>query len=357
MIKSLKLKNFRNFANSEFFFSEKANVILWENWKWKTNILEALALLHLSYISKIDFDNLISSGEEIFYIEVETIYGDTISMSYDKNTKRKKYMHNNKSINRKKFSSIIGKVVFFSPIVMNMMYLSPGLRRDFLDEILNSTFEKYRDITSEYKKILISRNKVLKNIRENKSSKSEIEFWDDKFALKASQIYNYRFWIVNFLKENIDYFKNYFENKISKCEFTYKTKIIENEKIDKEEKLKDIQKQIKKYLNTNLDKDIILWITNIWPHCDDFDIYVDNIAIKEFASRWEVKSVIIWLKILEIKFIEKFLNKKPILLIDDLLSELDEKHKNILIENIKWYQIFITSIKNDYKDDINIISL
>jgi recombinational DNA repair ATPase RecF len=73
------------------------------------------------------------------------------------------------------------------------MYLSPSLRRDFLDEILNSTFESYKNIRSEYKKILISRNKVLKNIRENKSSKSEIEFWDKKFVLKASQIYNYRF--------------------------------------------------------------------------------------------------------------------------------------------------------------------
>jgi DNA replication and repair protein RecF len=102
-------------------------------------------------------------------------------------------MYNNKVRSRKDLSSIIGKIVFFSPIGMNIMYLSPGLRRDFLDEILNSTFEKYKDIVSEYKKILISRNKVLKNIRENKSSPSEIEFWDNKFALKASQIYNYRF--------------------------------------------------------------------------------------------------------------------------------------------------------------------
>jgi len=76
---------------------------------------------------------------------------------------------------------------------MNIMYLSPSLRRDFLDEILSKTFENYRILLSEYKKILISRNKLLKNIRENKSGKSEIGFWDNKFALKASHIYNYRF--------------------------------------------------------------------------------------------------------------------------------------------------------------------
>ena len=373
MLKSLKLKNFRNFDKSEFFFSNKANAILWENWKWKTNILESIALLHLSQLSKIDFDYLVKSGEKVFYIQVETESWDILSLSFDKETKRKKYTFNNKSTTRKKISTSIGKVVFFSPIVMNMMYLSPNLRRNFLDEILNSTFENYKNITSEYKKILVSRNKVLKNIRENKSEKSEIEFWDKKFALKASQIYNYRFWIINFLKENTKDFTKYFENKISDCEFIYKTKIIQTKTLkkplswiitstqeqgeQKKEILEDIQKQILDYLSRNLDRDIILWVTNIWPHTDDFDINVDNVSLIEFASRWEVKSVIIWLKILEIKFIEEFLNKKPILLIDDLLSELDNKHKNILIENIKWYQTFITSIRNNYKEDINIINL
>ena len=357
MLKKLKLKNFRNFTDGEFFFSTKTNAIIWENWKWKTNILEAIALIHWGNISKINFDNLVKNPENVFYIEIETICHDKISISYDKKDKRKRYSYNNKNITLKKLSHIINKVVFFSPIVMNIMYLSPNLRRNFLDEILSSSFEEYKNIMSEYKKILISRNKVLKNIRENKSSKSEIEFWNKSFSIKASQLYNYRFWIVNFLEKNTYDFTNYFENKIIKFEFEYKTKILENKKNNKWEKLKDIQKQIIKYLDNNLDRDIILWVTNIWPHTDDFDILVDNVSLKEFASRWEVKSVIIWLKLLEIKFIEKYRDKKPILLIDDLLSELDKKHKNLLLENIKWYQVFISSIKNDYEKDVNIISL
>ena len=70
-----------------------------------------------------------------------------------------------------------------------------------------------------------------------------------------------------------------------------------------------------------------------------------------------MKSIIIWLKLLEIKFIEKHTETKPILLIDDLLSELDKKHKNLLLENIKWYQVFITSIINDYEKNVNLIEL
>ena len=106
-----------------------------------------------------------------------------------------------------------------------------------------------------------------------------------------------------------------------------------------------------------MDRDILSWNTSIWPHIDDFEILVDDLELVKFASRWEVKSIIIWLKLLEIKFVEKYRNKKPILLLDDLISELDEKHKNMIIGSIGWYQTFISSIKNDFWEEFNIINL
>ena len=356
MLKNIKINNFRNFANAEFFFSKKENAIIWENGKWKTNILESIALFSGINFGKIEFDNLVNKNENIFFIETELFSGEKIAISYDKENKIKKYFINWKNSSKKKISEISDNVVFFSPIIMNMMYLSPSLRRDFLDETLSKTFPEYKKLQSEYKKILISRNKLLKNIRDKKSNKSEIEFWDKKFILKSTQIYNYRFWITDFLKENTTNFTSYFDNKIKNFIFNYKTKIKIN-KLEKKERLDDIQNQILKYLVDNLDRDIIMSTTSIWPHVDDFEILLDNVPIIEFASRWEVKSTIIWLKLLEIKFIEKFTEKKPILLIDDLLSELDSKHKNLLLENIKWYQVFITSIREDYKNILNIINL
>jgi len=357
MIKKIKIKNFRNFSCEEFFFSEWQNAIIWENWKWKTNILEAIWLFSLINLSKIDFDNLVKKDENIFFIESEIENWDRIAISYDKKNKIKKYLLNNKSSSKKKISEISDKVVFFSPILMNIIYLSPNLRRDFLDEILLKTFDKYKKELNNYKKILISRNKVLKNIRDWKSKKSEIEFWDEKFIESSSIIYNYRFWITNFLEENTLDFTKYFWDKVWKFKFKYKTKIKQNFNLDKKENIKNIRKQILKYLKDNLDKDIILSTTNIWPHIDDFEIFLDDFSISKFASRWEVKSIIIWLKLLEIKFIEKYCNKKPILLIDDLLSELDNNHKDLLLNNIKWYQVYITSINNNYDNIINIIKL
>ena len=368
MIKKLTLKNFRNFSYEEFFFSEWQNAIIWKNWKWKTNILEALALFSGINFSKIDFYNLVKNKENNFYIEIELKSWDIIAISYDKEKNTKKYLINKKNTSKQKMLEITSKVVIFSPIVMNIMYLSPSLRRDFLDEILSKTFTNYKKILSEYKKILISRNKILKNIRENKSDISEIDFWDEKFIIKATQIYNYRFWISNFLKQNSKDFTKYFDNKITNFDFKYKTKISPysvspkgreetTNSLNKKEKLENIQDQIKKYLEKNISRDIVLCSTSLWPHTDDFEILIDNIPLVEFASRWEVKSTIIWLKLLEIKFIEKYTNKKPVLLIDDLLSELDNIHKEILLENIKWYQTFITSIRNDYNNLDNIIEL
>jgi len=357
MIKKITLKNFRNFSCEEFFFSDKQNAIIWENWKWKTNILEALALFSWINFSKIDFDNLVKIWEEIFYIEIELSSSEKIAISYDKGIKKKKYIINWKNTTLQKIKDLTDKIVLFSPIIMNMMYLSPSLRRDFLDEILFKTFNDYKKIYNDYKKILISRNRVLKNIREKKSEKYELDFWDNKFINLSTIIYNYRFWLATFLEENTKDFTKYFNNKINIFEFKYKSKINFDKKLNKKQNIENIKNQIIEKLEENIEKDIILATTNVWPHIDDFEININNVLLTEFASRWEVKSVIIWLKLLEIKFIENFTNKKPILLIDDLLSELDNNHKNLLLSNIKNYQTFITSIREDYKNIENIIKL
>ena len=348
MIKSIKLKNFRNFTNQEFSFDENKNFIIWENWKWKTNILEAISLFSWTNIVKINFENLVKKNNDIFYIENQLSSWEKTSISFNKKENKKKFILNWKNTTRKNLKNNNPIIVSFSPIIMNMMYLSPSLRRDFLDEILSKSFLEYNSYLKEYKKILISRNKVLKNIRDWKSKKSEIEFWDKKFIELSKVIYNYRFWLVDFLKGNSKEFTNYFSWKIQKIDFTYKTKISIKKENSKQEKFELIEKQIKKYLNKNIDRDIILASTQIGPHIDDFEIFVDDIELINYASRWEVKSVILWLKLLEIKFIEKYLNKKPILLIDDLLSELDKNHKNLLLDNIKNYQTFITSIREEY---------
>lgn len=363
MIKKLKLVNFRNFQNREFFFSEWKNYIIWENGKWKTNILEALSLLTWNSIIWISFENLVKSEENFFHMEIENFRESNLVIFYDKQNNKKKYSINKKSTTKKKFSEISLKSVIFSPTTMNMFFLWPNLRREFLDNILLSSFPEYEKILKDYKKSLLNRNKVLKNISLEKSKISEIKFWDEDFIKHCIKVYEYREKIITFLKNNSQKLISSFNWKIEKIDFNY---------ISKVEKLniishplgalfntkESIEQDIKKYLQENLQKDIILKTTSIWPHRDDFNLLINwNINLSDFASRWETKTTILELKNLEIQFIEQQTKRKPILIIDDLLSELDEKHKDIFINSIEWYQTFISGIRLEVKREGKIIEL
>jgi len=127
---------------------------------------------------------------------------DTLSIFYDKKLSKKKYAINSKATTKKKFSTLSLKSVLFSPFAMNMMYLSPSLRRDFLDNILLSSFPEYSQILKNYKKSLINRNKVLKNICKNKSEKSEIIFWNNDFIKNCVEVYKYRKKIITYLEKH-----------------------------------------------------------------------------------------------------------------------------------------------------------
>lgn len=339
MIERIKIINFKWISSKEFFFSAKKNVIIWENWVWKTNVLQAIWLLFWNNLFWNNFQNFVKKTENLFYIEWDFFvdgFKTTLSLSYDLNENKKVYLLNKKKVSKKVFLENTLKVSSFLPLDMNLFYLWPKYRRDFLDQVISTTFLEYSDLLKEYEKILKSRNKLLKNICEWKSKKEEIYFWDEKFITLASEIIKYRINLVFYIKENIKSNLDIFWIKIDKIDFIYNTKI----------DLENIEKYIEDYLNKNLDRDILIWKTQVWPHLDDFSILLDDTPIIEYASRWEIKSIVIILKLLEISYIEKNTWKKTIFLLDDLISELDNKHINILLEKLWELQLIITSISD-----------
>jgi len=287
----------------------------------KTNILEAISLFSKTNIVDLSFDSLIARDADVMYVEAQTIEGNILSISYDTSIGKKKYILNGKNTTKKKLRESYPISVLFEPMSMNIMYLSPSLRRDFLDSILSNCFDEYWPHLKNYKNILKSRNKVLKNISEWKWEKSELNFWDKKFIYSASKVYEYRRKLISFLEENIGEFLDVFWGKVQKISFRYITKTDIN----------DVDTYLSSYLEKNRDRDIIIGKTMTGPHRDDFDIEVDGISLTEFASRWEVKSVILWIKFLETRFIENTTKKSPMILIDDILSEL----RQVIISSIE----------------------
>jgi DNA replication and repair protein RecF len=131
---------------------------------------------------------------------------------------------------------------------MNLFYLSPSLRREFLDNILSNSYPEYSELLKNYKKIVTSRNKLLKSIFEGKSNKSDIDFWNNEFIKIAENIYSYRFPLIQYFRSHLDSSREYFNGKIEKITLEYNTKVSSN----------NIQQDIKEYLDKNFERDIIL---------------------------------------------------------------------------------------------------
>ncbi len=336
MITRLKCTQFRNFHNREFLFHTGNNFIIGENGQWKTNILEALSLISWNSITWLHFDSLVETGHDFFHLEAHDSEWNVLQLFYDSALSKKKYTLNGKSTTKKKFLELSPSSVTFSPILMNIFYLWPSPRRDYFDSILGQSFEDYTAINKKFKQCVQQRNKILKNISAWFSKNDELTFWDEQFVVLWEYIYKKRKHLLDFIIANKEKLGTHLENKISKIDIHYISKI---------NIYWDIKDQLRTQLRENLPKDILLRTTTIWPHRDDFCIMVNmDVPLTDFASRWEVKTAILALKNIEIDYIEYMTHNKPLLIIDDLLSELDETNKALFINNCQSYQTFISSI-------------
>lgn len=335
VIQSVSLRNFRNFPEKEISFHAGKNIIVGKNGHGKSNILEALCL-PVTPLVETHPEYLLERGKEVFFIRYHLESWD-LSFSYEKISKRRKYLLWEKSTTKNKLKEYYPNVVSFHPIMMNMMYLWPSERRNFLDGILAQSYQEYSALLWTYKKIVTSRNKVLKNIFEKKSEVWELDFWNQKFIETWSKIYWYRKSIVEYLSICSPELKKYFFWKVKDITFHY----------DSKTDISHSEESLRSYITNNREKEILSRKTLRWPHLDDFNILIDNIPLIHYASRWEVKSIILGLKFLESQYIQKHSQKDDIIfVIDDLLSELDEEHRNLLWKHIWERQSIITSIED-----------
>ncbi|USN59104.1 MAG: AAA family ATPase [Candidatus Peribacteria bacterium] len=164
MIQSLKLRNFRNLSEREFFFSGEKIIISGDNGHGKTNLLEAIGLIGGENLTALDFDNLVTKGNTNFFIECQSD-GDKLAIAYEMNGKKKQYSINGKKTSKTKFLEHSYETISFSPMEMNTLFLGPSLRRDFLDKILRKAFPQYEKLLKNYKNIVRNRNLTLKNIQ------------------------------------------------------------------------------------------------------------------------------------------------------------------------------------------------
>ena len=339
-IKKLKLHNFRNYKSLNITLTKGINIIYGENAQGKTNLLESIYVLGITKSHRNFIDNsLIKKNED--YLTIEGIISknkidDKLNIYLDNKTKILKY--NNNTI--KKISDYISNmnIIIFYPDDLELIKGSPQIRRKYINLQLSQLYSNYFILLNEYLKILKLRNEYLKKI--NKKISKDLNYLDILTGYlidKAILIYKMR---DKYIKKVNEHCSNIYKNIMNLDGFNIKYKT----SIELDIKDPNIKEKLKKEYDKRLDYDLKLLSTSIGPHKDDIEFYLNDKNLKYYGSQGQQRIAVLALKLSEIEIFKKYKETTPILLLDDIFSELDDNKKNNLLKYIsKDIQTIITT--------------
>lgn len=350
IIKNIKLKNFRNYENLDFVLNNRLNIIIGNNAQGKTNILESIYFLSLTK-SFFAVNDKVVIKKNCLYARIDGIITSNNgcnNLSILVNSCGKYLKIGNKEI--KKSSDYLGylKVILFSPDNIRLLKEGPSIRRRFLNIEISQLSKRYILILNQFNDLLKQRNEYLKNIRNSLVDKDYMLILNQKFAELAYQIYNFRNdFIVEINKRIKDIYKSIIN--IDNIEIKYITDIKLN---DKETMINEIIDR----LDRNYDKEILYGSTLIGPQRDDFCILLNGNDISSYGSQGQMRIAILSVKLSEIDIIFNKFGEYPVILLDDIFSELDVDKRNKLIKYLNCdRQVIITTtdIENINEELVN----
>jgi len=329
-INKIKISNFRNYDNEEINLEKNINIFYGENAQGKTNIIEAIFLCSMgkSFRSKKDKE-MINFNKENSLVEIEFEKSDRKgNIKIELSDKKIVYIN---GIKIKKLSELLGNinVVIFTPDDINILKGGPQNRRRFLDIMISQLKPNYMHNLNLYLKTLEQRNNYLRQIKKENKSEELLDIWDEKIAQYAEIISRYRNEFIEKIKEKIKDIHKEITNNKEEIEIQYITDCI-----DKDEYLN--------ILNNRRKLDIIKGFTTKGIHRDDFMIYINNKRLDLYGSQGQNRTTILSLKLSELNIIYDEIGEYPILLLDDFMSELDNKRRTHFLEKIKNTQVIIT---------------
>lgn len=345
-IKKLKVENFRNLENLDIEFSEGVNIIYGNNAQGKTNIIESIYIFSFGKSFRANKDiELLKFDKEYFLSNIEIMKRDReleMDFGFDKISNKKMIKVN--GVIQKKISDIIGKlnVVVFKPEDIKIVTDSPIIRRKYIDYLISSISKSYLENITKYKKVMEERNNLLKEIKLRLKGSKNLDETDSNFLDVYDKLLSKLNWeIYNERKRVIEKLNNYIYDIHLKLTENY----INNEKLHIKY-VSNVAEDIEKMYN-NLSKsrlnDINKGYTSLGIHRDDYIISINSLDVSIYGSQGQKKSSIISLKLSELKVIEEVIGEKPVLLLDDYMSELDKKRRLKFLDIIEDIQIIITT--------------
>lgn len=333
LLTHLSLQNFRSYQKSQFEFDSKTTFVVGVNTAGKSNLIEAIFFLATGKSFRAEKDmQAIQFGKEIARvkskisgsnpIELEVMLTNGLVMG--KVVPLKKYLVNGVAKRRVDFAGHLFAVLF-APSDLEIIVGSPGQRRRFLDAVLEQVDREYRLATTTYEKALRQRNALLDAARETgQRNAKQFEYWDELLIKNGQLITQKREAFITFL--------NTAQKDIFTCEVLYDKSVISEERLEQYR-----------------DAELGAAVTLVGPHRDDFVVVMDKGKnVKTYASRGQQRLVILQLKLLQLTYMEQALGFRPLLLLDDIFSELDSGHIQLVMDMTRAQQTIVTTTHEEF---------
>lgn len=341
-IKSIALNNFRNYTSQSVELSKNLNVIIGKNAQGKTNLLEAIFLCAIGKSPRTNKDKDLINWEKNFAkitLNVAKNEGNHVIDLYLFNNQNKAIKIDKIPI--KKIGQLLGtfNAVYFSPDELKLIKESPEERRRFMDIDLCQFDKMYFYNLNKYNQILQQRNKLLKSTDE-KSLKDTLPIWDEQLSTYGAKIILSRVKLIESIKLHAKKIHAYLTNNQENLELEYAGFVADSEE--------DLKNLLLDKLSSAIEKDIRLGFTSVGPHRDDIKITSNGIDLRSFGSQGQQRTASLTLKLSELEFFKSSIHEYPVLLLDDVLSELDENRQTKLLKYVKNIQTIITCTDFDY---------
>ena len=349
-IKSLRLENFRNYETLSLSFAGAGTPtsIIGQNAQGKTNILEAIYLLALTRSFRTSCQpDLIQWGSDFARVtgRLETMEGEKDLEVFIGNPPQPKRSLKKNGVKTSTYDFVGNcRIVFFHPEDLNILYLGPDLRRKYLDILNIQLSPRYYRALRSYKRILEQRNSLLRNIRDGIAAVGDLKIWDEQLVAEGAVIMSERQKTVEFINRNVSrVYSRISGNAGDKVEVAYNSFFDSAGDLSEQNILDGFAERLKLAQN----KDLQALVTSVGPHRDDIFFELNGRRIAMHASRGEYRSLLLALKLIELEYFEAASGEKPILLLDDVFSELDAERQKALMQGIEGCQTILTATHQD----------
>ena len=332
-VKELSFTNYRNLTDGTIIPSDNVNVIYGENANGKTNLLEAIWLFCGGHSFRGSKENeMIRFGESFFKLGMKFFSQEReqeAEIIFDKG--RKLIRINGVDKSSSSYLTEVFSAVVFSPEHLSLIKRGPNIRRRFLDAAICQQRIRYASTLSKYNQIINQRNALLKDIYKHSELKDTLSIWDDSLTVVGARI----------LKERFEYLKMLREPAL---------KYHRGISCDKEEL--EICCICSCGADENDDEDYHTGNTSVGPHRDDLDFKINGISARRFGSQGQQRSAVLSLKLSEAELLYKKNEERPVILLDDVLSELDNSRQDFLLNRVEDYQVFVTCCEESNKEQL-----